>query len=288
MGASVTIHKFFNFILLLTNIICSIIGIILIVFGGYLLIANYEDAQNVLSLLSDNHVVSITAVSFGLITLLVSTFGVCGSLAESLIFIKIYTYLLGLLTILQIAIAIFAAVNKNYTILAEMVWSGSDNSGKKFIQDKFKCCGFKNVGEYDENGLPESCIKDGNFKEGYQHHGTGCEPKIIAWAEEEANFVPFIVGAGVIIGLQVFMFLMSFGVACCKPKNRHSFRASAGPLGRRAVSISTTNNNPTSKSLGHVTTNANDDSFDGTTNMGFIDDEYDELSQRVEQRMSRG
>lgn len=206
-----------------------------------MLVADFKNQENFLVVISNNSIVSVAAVAFGALTMLVSSIGICGAIAASQVTVKIYTYVLGLLTIVQIAIVAFSGVNKNYLVIAEGIWHGADQSAKDYLQNEFRCCGLHSPSEYDDNGgVPKTCLSGGSSGNGYEIWESSCSKKLADWAE--SNWVPLVGTGSAIIGLQLLMFAVSFIVCCCKPKNRHKVKLSRGVGSRGHSGISQSRN----------------------------------------------
>ncbi|KAF0553305.1 Tetraspannin-domain-containing protein [Gigaspora margarita] len=157
MGVSVEAGRI---IVILTNTLTTIVGLILIVLGLY------ELASPEVSLYSN--AIPLATIIFGIAILLISITGCCGGLAENKPILWAYFIVLLLLIVLQIIAAIITlADTQNVEKVLDTWWQVAYNDNPRIIrdiEDKYSCCGFSNVTDRAvPKKSPDACTKSSWF-----------------------------------------------------------------------------------------------------------------------------
>merc|ERR1712134_38840 len=101
--------------------------------------------------------------------------------------VKIYTFVLSLMIVLQTGMIVFAKIDENYLMIFEQIWESAEESAINKIQEELECCGLHGAKEYDEDkdgkGAHYSCVGDGYFNTEPVPHEDSCSDKIKEWAE---------------------------------------------------------------------------------------------------------
>jgi len=125
-----------------------------------------------------NELVAYILIILGVVILLIATCGCCGACKESTCLLLLYSFILIILILAQLACAIFVGIkwNKIENIIEEelenvvktKVGTGDDDTmlqALNYLQTTFKCCGGTNYKDYENskyanvssNNVPYSC-----------------------------------------------------------------------------------------------------------------------------------
>jgi len=242
-----------------------------------MLIAPFEDEENVLAILTANTFISVTSVVFGLITLSIASFGICGAIAKSRTMVKIYTFVLSLMIVLQTGMIVFAKIDENYLMIFEQIWESAEESAIIKIQTELECCGLRGAKEYDDDkdgkGPHNSCVEDGYFGTGFTSYETGCRDKIKEWAKANKFFL-MVAGSAVIL-VNIVMLIVSVCTWCCQPKEK-KFR-------KNQIDEDDQDGCPGGVDQPY----GEDDTATTHVGAGFVEDEFDEMDRQVRERSRR-
>ncbi|CAH8485727.1 unnamed protein product [Schistosoma intercalatum] len=157
--------------LFIMNTICLLCSVALIGTGVYLQVKFSQYGDNLHSVWQ---ALPIIIIIIGAIVLIVSFLGCCGAIKENVYMLYLYSFLLIVLLISELAVPIVAYVYRQEIDerLEKSMTSAINNPTKEvtlfmdLIQSSFQCCGVKGPKDYTKSA-PDSCIKDGTvFKEG--------------------------------------------------------------------------------------------------------------------------
>ncbi|CAH8483937.1 unnamed protein product [Schistosoma mattheei] len=157
--------------LFIMNTICLLCSVALIGTGVYIQVKFSQYGDNLHSVWQ---ALPIIIIIIGAIVLIVSFLGCCGAIKENVYMLYLYSFLLIVLLISELAVPIVAFVYRQEIDerLEKSMTSAINNPTKEvtlfmdLIQSSFQCCGVKGPKDYTV-AAPDSCIKDRTvFKEG--------------------------------------------------------------------------------------------------------------------------
>ncbi|VDP87111.1 unnamed protein product [Schistosoma mattheei] len=156
--------------LFIMNTICLLCSVALIGTGVYIQVKFSQYGDNLHSVWQ---ALPIIIIIIGAIVLIVSFLGCCGAIKENVYMLYLYSFLLIVLLISELAVPIVAFVYRQEIDerLEKSMTSAINNPTKEvtlfmdLIQSSFQCCGVKGPKDYTV-AAPDSCIKDRTvFKE---------------------------------------------------------------------------------------------------------------------------
>ncbi|XP_011181480.1 23 kDa integral membrane protein [Zeugodacus cucurbitae] len=212
-----------KYLLFLFNLLCSICGILLIVFG-ILLFSNIHNIDDIAEAVQTQQV-PITMIVLGSVILLISFFGCCGAIRESYCMSMTYSVLLFVLMIGQLALVIYMWVEKDryLTMMGDVVekaWARRTRKSDYMdaIQISMECCGKNSYIDYSFQGYyPPSCCKG-------SHCGTdnvyrrGCKQAFVDFWDRNSDVIKY---AGLVVAAIEFV---GFIFACCLANNIRNYR----------------------------------------------------------------
>lgn len=159
--------------LFVTNLICAIAGIALIVVGSIPLF-RIDDIRD----LYPEHeptIIPIAVIVLGSIIFVISFFGCCGAIRESQCMVSTYAFFLFVLVILQIVVAVYAFlytedVANSMSRAFDDLWNSMNNNDAAAreavngIQRALQCCGRTGPSDWTNSSagqIPTSCCNDG-------------------------------------------------------------------------------------------------------------------------------
>ncbi|KAH8267078.1 hypothetical protein KR018_001716 [Drosophila ironensis] len=238
-----------KYILFIFNLLCSICGILLIVFGA-LLFSNVHNIDDFTEALRTQQV-PITMIVLGAVILLISWFGCCGAIRESYCMSMTYSILLFVLMIGQLALVIYMWVQKDkYLVImgnvVERAWerrtrradymdaiqiSVSPNEWILLsrislilipICHQMECCGRSGYSDYSFQGyFPPSCCKDTNNCRSDTVFRRGCKAAFVDFWDRNSDIIKY---AGLVIAAIEFV---GFVFACCLANSIRNYRRRA-------------------------------------------------------------
>ncbi|CAF4551233.1 unnamed protein product, partial [Rotaria socialis] len=218
-------------ILFSLNILFFLFGLTLLGFGIYVKVSNrFEIAlpDNIGVKIVSGDVpgaVGILLITVAVFTILLSAFGCCGALFKNRVFLYLYTIILGLLVIVELAAFIITlyyrvqirdSYKSGFRELFIEIYSNNHTDLQHVIEDierNFKCCGIDNVTDYYTHNytVPASCYKDQDFHKPI--FKEGCANAAITWLW---NQIPIIGGVlGVILLIEIFGIASSISLEAC-------------------------------------------------------------------------
>ncbi|XP_016978736.1 23 kDa integral membrane protein [Drosophila rhopaloa] len=216
-----------KYILFIFNLLCSICGILLIVFGALLFskVHNFEDFADALR----TQQVPVTMIILGAVILLISWFGCCGAIRESYCMSMTYSILLFVLMIGQLALVIYMWVQKDKFLVhmgdaVEKAWENRTRRSDYMdaIQISMKCCGRLGYTDYSGQGrFPPSCCKDTNRCTQETMYKKGCKAAFVEFWDTYSDVIKY---AGLVIAGIEFV---GFVFACCLANNIRNYRRRA-------------------------------------------------------------
>ncbi|CAH8430396.1 unnamed protein product [Schistosoma rodhaini] len=162
---------FLKFSLFVMNTICLMCSLVLVGTGAYMQVKSRQYGDNLHIVW---YAVPITVIAIGVIVLIVSFLGCCGAIKENVYMLYLYSFLLIVLLVAELAVSIIAFVYRQEIDkgLEKSMTSAINNSTKEvtvfmdLVQSSFQCCGVKGPKDYIE-GAPQSCKKEKTvFNEG--------------------------------------------------------------------------------------------------------------------------
>ncbi|XP_050322871.1 23 kDa integral membrane protein [Bactrocera neohumeralis] len=212
-----------KYLLFLFNLLCSICGILLIVFG-ILLFSNIHNIDDIAEAVQTQQV-PITMIVLGSVILLISFFGCCGAIRESYCMSMTYSVLLFVLMIGQLALVIYMWVQKDrYLVMmgdvVEKAWARRTHKSDYMdaIQISMECCGKNSYIDYSFQGyFPPSCCKDNrcSIENVYRR---GCKQAFVDFWDKNSDVIKY---AGLVVAAIEFV---GFIFACCLANNIRNYR----------------------------------------------------------------
>lgn len=216
-----------KYLLFLFNLLCSICGILLIVFG-ILLFSNIHNIDDIAEAVQTQQV-PITMIVLGSVILLISFFGCCGAIRESYCMSMTYSVLLFVLMIGQLALVIYMWVQKDrYLVMmgdvVEKAWARKTRKSDYMdaIQISMECCGKNSYFDYSFQGYyPPSCCKANNcnIENVYRR---GCKQTFVDFWDKNSDVIKY---AGLVVAAIEFV---GFIFACCLANNIRNYRRRSG------------------------------------------------------------
>ncbi|XP_014102876.2 23 kDa integral membrane protein [Bactrocera oleae] len=212
-----------KYLLFLFNLLCSICGILLIVFG-ILLFSNIHNIDDIAEAVQTQQV-PITMIVLGSVILLISFFGCCGAIRESYCMSMTYSVLLFVLMIGQLALVIYMWVQKDrYLVMmgdvVEKAWARRTHKADYMdaIQISMECCGKNSYIDYSFQGYyPPSCCK-GNNCNIENVYRRGCKQAFVDFWDKNSDIIKY---AGLVVAAIEFV---GFIFACCLANNIRNYR----------------------------------------------------------------
>ncbi|XP_053967320.1 23 kDa integral membrane protein-like [Anastrepha ludens] len=212
-----------KYLLFLFNLLCSICGILLIVFG-ILLFSNIHNIDDIAEAVQTQQV-PITMIVLGSVILLISFFGCCGAIRESYCMSMTYSVLLFVLMIGQLALVIYMWVQKDkYLVMmgdvVEKAWARRTRKADYMdaIQISMECCGKNSYVDYSFQGYyPPSCCKDNSCRIENVYR-KGCKQAFVDFWDKNSDIIKY---AGLVIAAIEFV---GFVFACCLANNIRNYR----------------------------------------------------------------
>jgi len=184
--------------MIVSNLLFSIAGIILIGIGAYTQI----QAKDYLNFLGDDYTnTPVFIMAVGGVILLIAALGFCGACKESKCIIYTYAVVLGIIVLAQVGagIAVFVLKGDVETVIEKKMKEGMDNYGKEaskgvsdtwdLVQSNYHCCGVTNSSDwatalpetFQAGQAPDSCCEGGIVencgKTGTKFYPDGCFEK---------------------------------------------------------------------------------------------------------------
>ncbi|XP_037717872.1 23 kDa integral membrane protein [Drosophila subpulchrella] len=216
-----------KYILFIFNLLCSICGILLIVFGGLLFskVHNIDDFAEALR----TQQVPVTMIILGTIILLISWFGCCGAIRESYCMSMTYSILLFVLMIGQLALVIYIWVQKDQLLkimgdVVEKAWAHRTRRSDYMdaLQISMKCCGRNNYSDYSFQGkFPASCCDNTNNCSQGTVYKRGCKDAFVDFWDGNSEIIKY---SGLVIAAIEFV---GFVFACCLANSIRNYRRRA-------------------------------------------------------------
>jgi len=214
-----------KYILFLFNLLCSICGILLIVFGALLFTNVSDDFGESIK----TQQVPITMIVLGGIILLISFFGCCGAIRESYCMSMTYSVLLFVLMIGQLALVAYMWLQKDkyLQLMGDVVERAWNNRTRKAdymdaIQISMECCGKNSYLDYTFQGyFPPSCCKDPNACRIETVYRRGCKQAFVEFWDKNSDIIKY---AGLVIAAIEFV---GFIFACCLANSIRNYRRRA-------------------------------------------------------------
>ncbi|KAH8301675.1 hypothetical protein KR059_008258, partial [Drosophila kikkawai] len=215
-----------KYILFIFNIIVSVIGISVIVYGVIIMKSIELIKVNGEVGFPPQGLLPIVLIFMGLIVLFISFLGCCGAISESICMTMSYAVFMLILLTLQLTLIVLRFTNKDNFDLAmgdviEKAWEVDRGRGGVFdaIQKSLHCCGHYSAADYlmSAQTLPESCC-DGACMNPLNIFG-GCRAKFVDTMSANTDRAKYVV-----IGLSGVEFI-GFIFACCLAKNVRNNRA---------------------------------------------------------------
>ncbi|XP_067632593.1 23 kDa integral membrane protein-like [Eurosta solidaginis] len=212
-----------KYLLFLFNLLCSICGILLIVFG-ILLFSNIHNIDDIAEAVQTQQV-PITMIVLGSVILLISFFGCCGAIRESYCMSITYSVLLFVLCVGQLALVIYMWVQKDrYLVImgdvVEKAWARRTRKADYMdaIQISMECCGKNSYVDYSFQGYyPPSCCKDSNCRIENVYR-RGCKQTFVDFWDKNSDIIKYV---GLIIAAIEFV---GFIFACCLANNIRNYK----------------------------------------------------------------
>ncbi|CAH8468712.1 unnamed protein product, partial [Schistosoma turkestanicum] len=160
--------------LFVSNTICLLCSLVLIGTGVYVHVKCSSYGEHLHNLWQT---AAFAAIAIGVIVLMVSFLGCCGAIKENVGMLHLYSFLLIILLVAELAAAAVAFVfrSKIDDELNKLMTGALDNPTKEImafmdlVQSSFQCCGVKGPEDYQEE-KPMSC------KNGDETYTEGCLP----------------------------------------------------------------------------------------------------------------
>ncbi|XP_030374897.1 23 kDa integral membrane protein [Scaptodrosophila lebanonensis] len=216
-----------KYILFIFNLLCSICGILLIVFGA-LLFSNIHSIDDFSEALRTQQV-PITMIVLGTVILLISWFGCCGAIRESYCMSMTYSVLLFVLMVGQLALVAYMWIQKDkyLMIMDDVVEKAWDRRTRKAdymdaIQISMECCGRNQYTDYQFQGyFPPSCCKDTNNCRVETVYRRGCKQAFREFWDRNSDIIKY---TGLVIAAIEFV---GFVFACCLANSIRNYRRRA-------------------------------------------------------------
>lgn len=213
-----------KYILFLFNLLCSICGILLIIFGAMLFtnVHNVDDFSEAIQ----TQQVPITMIILGSIILIISFFGCCGAIRESYCMSMTYSILLFILMVAQLALVVYMWVNKEKYLrvmddVVEKAWNRRTRKADYMdaIQISMECCGRNSYLDYSRFGtIPPSCCKDPNNCNPATVFHRGCKKAFVDFWDRNSDIIKY---AGLIVAAIEFV---GFVFACCLANSIRNYK----------------------------------------------------------------
>ncbi|XP_068147118.1 23 kDa integral membrane protein [Drosophila tropicalis] len=216
-----------KYILFIFNLLCSICGILLIVFGA-LLFSNVHNIDDFAEAVRTQQV-PITMIVLGTVILLISWFGCCGAIRESYCMSMTYSILLFVLMIGQLVLVVYIWVQKDryLQIMGDVVEKAWDRRTRRAdymdaIQISMECCGRNNFSDYAFQGyFPPSCCKDTNNCRQETVYRRGCKAAFVEFWDRNSDILKW---SGLVVAAIEFV---GFVFACCLANSIRNYRRRA-------------------------------------------------------------
>ncbi|XP_057717538.1 CD63 antigen [Corythoichthys intestinalis] len=213
---------FFNFIFWLCGLALIVVGVLVQVSLHQTVMMKDASASGA----------PIVIIAIGVVIFFISFFGCCGAWKENYCMVTMFSILLSLVILVQIAAAIAGYIFRNKVSsvvqdsLADMI-SRYSNSSEEFkasvdsLQKELKCCGMNGSSDWrdfrpDGNSVPDSCCVNvsvncgvGAMADSAKVHQEGCRTALEALLKK--NILWVIVAALVL----AFIEIMGVVFACC-------------------------------------------------------------------------
>ncbi|KAH8370685.1 hypothetical protein KR093_004679 [Drosophila rubida] len=232
-----------KYILFIFNLLCSICGILMIVFGALLFsnIHNFDDFNEALR----TQQVPVTLIVLGSVILLISWFGCCGAIRESYCMSMTYSIMLFILMIVQLVLVIFMWLHKDkyLVFMGEVVEKAWDRRTRRadymdaiqisvswhrfemfliayfLLCFQMKCCGRSSFTDYAFQGyFPPSCCEDPNNCRQETVFRRGCKHVFVESWDRNSDIIKF---TGLIIAAIEFV---GFVFACCLANSIRNYK----------------------------------------------------------------
>jgi len=213
-----------KYVLFLFNLLCSICGILLIVFGA-LLFSNIHTIDDFAEAVQTQQV-PITMIVLGSIILLISFFGCCGAIRESYCMSMTYSILLFVLMIGQLALVAYMWLQKDRYLMmmgdvVEKAWARRTRKADYMdaIQISMECCGKNSYLDYAFQGYyPPSCCKEPNACSDMTVYKKGCKQRFVDFWDTNSDIIKY---AGLVVAAIEFA---GFVFACCLANSIRNYR----------------------------------------------------------------
>lgn len=212
-----------KYILFLFNLLCSICGLLLIIFGS-LLFSNIHTVEDFADAIKSQQV-PITMIILGVVIVLISFFGCCGAIRESYCMSMTYSIMLFVLMIGQLILVTYMWLQKDkYLVImgdvVEKAWQKRTTSADYMdaIQISMECCGKTDYTDYRYKGFfPASCCKtqDCRYETVFKR---GCKEAFVKFWDQNADIIKY---AGLVIAAIEFA---GFVFACCLANNIRNYK----------------------------------------------------------------
>ncbi|XP_055920656.1 23 kDa integral membrane protein-like isoform X2 [Eupeodes corollae] len=216
-----------KYILFLFNTLCSICGILLVIFGSLLLndISLHKNLKDTVAAQQ----IPVALIAIGSVILLVSFFGCCGAIRESYCMSMIYSVSLLILLIVQIVAFVFFWINKQQFVnsmgkIVDKAWEERTYEADFMdaIQVGLKCCGKNGPIDYVTTlSLPRTCCENTDCSNPLNTYISGCRSKMTELWSEKSEIIK--IAGLVIVGVEVLGFI--FG--CTLANNIRNYKRQA-------------------------------------------------------------
>lgn len=217
-----------KYLLFLFNVLCLICGVLLIVFGALLFssIHSFDDFAEALK----TQQIPVTMIVLGSVIVLISFIGCCGAVRESYCLSMVYSALLFVLMVAQLALVAYIWLQKDEYLIymgdvVEKAWQRRTQKADYMdaFQISMECCGKDSFLDYTSHGyfLPQSCCKDTRFGErcGLDNvYRVGCKRAFVNFWDKNSDIIKY---TGLIIAAIEFV---GFVFACCLANNIRNYR----------------------------------------------------------------
>ncbi|XP_055858693.1 23 kDa integral membrane protein-like [Episyrphus balteatus] len=217
-----------KYILFLFNTLCSICGILLIVFGT-LLLNNIGDYHNLGDAVKAQQI-PVGLIVFGSVVLLISFLGCCGAIRESYCMSMTYSVALLVLLIAQLVGVVYFWVDKQNFVnsmgkIVDKAWEERTSRADFMdaLQVGFKCCGKSGPTDYLTSFAlpPSTCCEKNDCSVPSNIYISGCKQKMMDFWSGKSEVIKF---AGlVVVGIE----LVGFIFGCCLANNIRNYKRRA-------------------------------------------------------------
>ncbi|XP_071792292.1 leukocyte surface antigen CD53-like [Asterias amurensis] len=212
----------FRVLLIIENLIFWLVGIALVAFSSYILLA--PEVPIFLQILQGSQVICYVAIALGVILFVIGFLGCLGAFKENTCLLKTYACLVIVVALLEVggAVLIWQMEEKLLSFL-HLGWTNLDDTSKNALQQQFACCGLSN--QSNTVVMPPPTCSDPNTGETFQ---VGCYDKLKEFISGNI-IISASIGGGIVL-LQV----ISIIAACALGKHEKPAQVRPMPGARNA------------------------------------------------------